>query len=136
MPEACRFKSNFDECHKALAFVNQQKGSEASLAAAKAAAATEAFHAEVQTSATESDDGRAAATSAAHKDAPLNPMEWCLVAHMRCHDMHMHNDGARHHGNASAQSNAKHRKQMKLAAKNAGKNTRAKSSWARAAEGY
>ena len=103
---------------------------------AEAAAATEAFHAEVELSAAEDSGGNAAVNPAAQKAAHLDPMEWCLVAHMRCHDMYMHNDGARHHGNASAQSNAKHRKQMKLAAKNAGKKTRAKSSWTRAAAGF
>ena len=135
MFEACRFKSNFDECHKALAFVNQRKGSEASLAAAEAAAATEAFHAEAESGVAGGGE-EGSASLAAEQAAQVDPMPWSLVTRMRCHDMCMHNDGARHHGNASAQSNAKHRKQMKLAAKHAGKKTRAKSSWTRAAAGY
>ena len=127
MFEASCFNGNFEECHKALAFVNQQKGSKASLAAEEAAAATEAFHA-----ASESGTSGGEKVDAPGLDRLEDPLEWCLVADLRCHDIRMHNDGARHHGNASAQSNAKHRKQMKLAAKNAGKKTRAKSSWARA----
>ena len=118
---------DFAECHKAITFANRVKTSPAALAAAKAAAATEAFH---EGGAGGSSGGREASTMSSSVARFTTPFrEWEMVGQVKCHDMHMHNESGRSHGNSVAASQGKHSKAMRRATKRQTKQTRQKSSW-------